>query len=432
MSIERKSRRAIRVMAIVATVVAAIGLSGCSNSGTDGDTFKIWWYSDPNQVEAQMWNAALDVFKEEHPDVEVEFQQKSFQQIRSNGAQILSSNEAPDVLQYNQGTGDTGFIAKNGLISNLSDYAEQYGWDMAIPQGGQFTAKYDDRGVMGSGAWYAVPNFPIYITVYYNKSQFEENGLAVPTTLDEFESDMQTFVDKGTTPLSLAGGEYPAWQLWYELALANADRSFVDDFILFKGNADFAGPEMTSGADTFEEWVDKGYISSQAASVKFDDASTGFVSGQYPIIVTGSWMFSSYLDQITGFDWGTFNFPGNTLYEGSGGNNWVVPTVSKNKDLAAEFIDITLRPEMQAMLGAKGLAPITGVTGDIDNPKIAEFIGQYNEISDDLAYWPDMSVPGYDPPMVNAFQSIINGSSTPAEALEAIKDPYEQGATDYK
>lgn len=421
-----------RVVAAVAAIAAVAGLAACGGSGgSDTTTFKIWWYSDPSQIEAQMWNKALDVFREEHPDVTVDFQQKSFQQIRSNGAQILSSDEAPDVLQYNQGTGDTGFIAKNGLIADLSTYAKDRGWETTIPQGGQFTARYDERGVMGSGSWYAVPNFPIYITVYYNATAFEEHGVQVPTTLEELEAAMQTFVDAGITPISLAGGEYPGWQLWYQLALTKADRSFVDDFILFKGTPDFQGPEMTYGAQTFADWVSKGYISNEAASIKFDDASAAFVSGKYPILVTGSWMFSRYLDEVKDFDWGTFNFPGTTLHEGSGGNNWVVPTVSKNKDLAADFIDITLRPEMQSMLAEKGMVPITGASGNVTDPKIAEFIAQYGEISDSFAYWPDMSVPGYDPPMVNAFQSLINQTATPAEALSSIQAPYEEGAKAY-
>ena len=87
---------------------------------------------------------------------------------------------------------------------------------------------------MGSGDWYGVPNYGEYVMVYYNKDMFKKNGVTVPNTLDEMTQAMDTFVDKGITPLGMAGAEYPAGQLCYELALSQADRSFVDDYQLYK------------------------------------------------------------------------------------------------------------------------------------------------------------------------------------------------------
>ncbi len=424
-------RRVIAGVAMCA--VAGLGLVGCSSGGSSSDdTFKVWLYSDPSQAESQMWQASLKELQKRHPDLTIDFQQKAFQQVRANGAMVLSSSSAPDVLQFNQGTGDTGFLAKNGLIANLDDYAKKYDWASAIPTGGQFVDKYDSKGVMGSGDWYGVADFPIFVTLYYNKTWFEKYGLTAPTTFDQLETDMQTFVDNGVTPLSLAGGEYPGWQLWYELALAKAERSWVDDFILFKGKVDFHGPEMTYGAEKMADWVKRGFISSSATSLKADDAATQFASGKAPILISGSWYSATFQSEVKDFDWGVLPFPGNKLFEGSGGNTLVVPTSSKHKDLAAEFIDITLSPTMQAMLGNLGNVPITGDATGVDDAHAQEIIQVYNQIQDGLAYWPDMSVPGYDPPMVNAFQSLINGTMTPSQVLDAIKAPYEKGAADYR
>ena len=65
-------------------------------------------------------------------------------------------------------------------------------------------------------------------------------------------------------------------------------------------------------------------------------------------------------DRDQGFNWGTFLFPGNTLHAGSAGNLWVVPENSKAKSLAYDFIDITMRPEIQNLLGNNGGVPVAG------------------------------------------------------------------------
>jgi len=54
-----------------------------------------------------------------------------------------------------------------------------------------------------------------------------------------------------------AGAEYPLGQLWYELVLSQADRSFVDSYELFKSDVDFAGSVMTGGTQMLKDWISK-------------------------------------------------------------------------------------------------------------------------------------------------------------------------------
>ncbi len=61
-------------------------------------------------------------------------------------------------------------------------------------------------------------------------------------------------------------------------------------------------------------------------------------------MVSGSWWFGRLVEEIP-FTWGgQALFPENAMHPGSSGNLWVVPENAANKDLAYEFIDITLRP----------------------------------------------------------------------------------------
>ena len=445
----RRRYRAAKVATAAAFVAVSLTLAACSGSSdvssasgsaggatggsadasSENGTLKLWHYEGENSAMAIAWNKAIDIFKNEHPNVTVDFERKAFEQIQQNAGMILSSDEGPDVMEYNKGNATAGLLASQGLLTDLTEQAQSRGWADELSPSLQTTARYDEHGVMGSGNWYGVPNYGEYVMVYYNKDAFTANGIKVPTTLPEFTAAMDTFVAAGTTPVCMAGAEYPAGQLWYQLALTQADRSFVDDYQLYKNPVDFQNGPTAKGAEMFGEWVQKGYISAESASLKAEDMGTAFIGGKCPIMVSGSWWFGRLQDEIKTFDWGTFLFPGSKLSLGSSGNIWVVPQASENKELAYDFIDITMRPEVQNLLGNSGGIPIAADPSAITDPKTAELIKNFNTIaqSDGLAFYPDWPVPGFYDVLVAAFQSSINQSKSPSEVMDQIAGPYEEG-----
>jgi len=419
-------------------LIVPLALGACSGSDSadsgDGDSgatsLKLWHYEGDTSAMGIAWTEAIKVFEDEHPGVTVEFEQKAFEQIQQTAGMVLSSDEGPDIMEYNKGNATAGLLASQGLLSDLTSVAEERGWDAKLSSSLQTTARYDDAGIMGSGNWYGVPNYGEFVTVYYNKDLFAANGVEIPTTLAEMESAMDTFVDAGITPLAMSGAEYPAGQLYYELALSKADRDFVNAYQTFAADVDFQADPLKSGAETFDSWISKGYVSSDSASLKAEDMGVGFIDGTYPMMVSGSWWYGRLVSDITGFDWGLFNFPGNTLNAGSSGNLWVVPENSKAKDLAYDFIDITMRPEIQAILGNNGGLPIAANAADITDPKSQELIEAFNEVldNDGLAFYPDWPVPGYYDVLVAGFQKLINQSASPTEVLDEIGTAYHDGA----
>jgi raffinose/stachyose/melibiose transport system substrate-binding protein len=285
---------------------------------------------------------------------------------------------------------------------------------------------------MGSGKVYGIPNYGEYVEVYYNKDLFKKYNLQVPATLDEFTKVMDTFVHNGVTPLSVGGAEYPAQQIFYELALSKADRAFVDDYQLYKNKVDFHGPQFTYGAETFADWVKKGYIAKNSAGIKAEDMGVAFEQGKFPIMFSGSWWYGRFANEIKNFPWGTFLFPGNKLHPGSSGNLWVVPEKSKAKALAYDFIDITMKPEIQNLLGNNGGVPVAADASAITDPKNKELIDNFNQVSssDGLAFYPDWPAPGYYDVLVGGVQGLINGSKNPSAFLDEIAKPYHDNLAD--
>lgn len=426
---------------IISTAVMAAGalaVAGCGGSGGEdaaagggGEVLQLWHFESDTSAMGIAWEEAIRVFEEE-TGATVEFEAKSFEQIRTTASQVLNSDEAPDLLEYNKGNATAGLLASQGLLLPLDDAVEEYGWDSQLAPALQTTARYDENGIMGSGSWYGVPNYGEFVEVYYNEDMFAEYGVEVPTTLEEFEQALATFEEAGVTPLAEAAAEYPLGQLWYQLALTKADREWVESYQLYTGDVDWQGEPITFATETIKDWTEAGYISTDATGLAAEDAGTAFINGEYPIFFSGSWWNNRFATEITGFDWGTFLFPGAEMSPGSAGNMWVIPTEADNPELALEFIDITMRPEIQALLGNNGGVPVAADPADITDERSAELIEHFNTLNerDGIAFYPDWPTPTFYDDLNAGLQQLLNGTLTPTQVQEQLGEQYEAGVED--
>ncbi|TDD12540.1 extracellular solute-binding protein [Nonomuraea deserti] len=428
----------LRGAAALAAVVLALSACGSgSDSPSPADSgqprvLRLWHYESAQSAMGKAWAEAIKKFEASHPNVTVEFEEKSFEQIQKTASMVLNSDEAPDLMEYNKGNATAGLLSKQGLLADLTEETTKRGWDKLLTGGLRTTAMYDDRGVMGSGQWYGIPNYGEFVMVYYNKDLFAKHKVAVPKTFEEFTAALDTFVEAGVTPVANAGAEYPAQQILYQLALTKAQKPWLAAFQSYKGKVDFHGPEFTYGADTFADWVQKGYIAKNSSGLKAEDMGVAFMNGEFPIMISGSWWYGRLASEIKDFDWGHFLFPGATMSPGSSGNLWVVPEKSENKDLAYDFIDITMSKEIQNLLGNSGGVPVAADPAAITDEKSKELIETFNKLTaaDGLAFYPDWPAPGYYDVLVAGVQNLINGSKTTSEVLDEIAGPYEDNLAD--
>ncbi|MEU5644084.1 ABC transporter substrate-binding protein [Streptomyces milbemycinicus] len=427
----RQKARKRTAALLAAALVGAAALTGCGSDSGDGDgkTLKLWHYEAPNGAMGAAWKQAIEEFKKSHPGVTVKFEEKGFEQIQKTASMVLNSNDAPDVLEYNKGNATAGLAAKQGLLTDLTPEVTKRGWDKPLSAGVQTTSRYDTQGVMGSGKWYGVPNYAEYTMVFYNKDLFDKYKVKVPSTFEEFTTALDTFTSKGVTPLANAGAEYPAHQYVYQLALSRADRAWVDSYELYKGKPDFHDAAWTYGAETFADWVKKGYIAKSSSGAKAEDAGTAFISGKYPMFFSGSWWFGRFKSEMKD-QWGTFLWPGSKLTLGSGGNLWVVPKGAKNKKLAYEFIDITMKKGIQNVLGNKGGVPVAADSSAITDPQSKSLIENFDKLAKDdgLAFYPDWPVAGFYDTLVSETQKLITDSTDPDDYLDALEKAYDSGA----
>ncbi|WP_328451885.1 extracellular solute-binding protein [Streptomyces sp. NBC_00386] len=424
----KRRRGAAAVAVALAGALLATSCGGSDSGSPDGKTLKLWHYEGPDSAMGVAWKEAIKEFEAQHPGVQVKFEEKGFEQIQKTAPMVLNSNDAPDIMEYNKGNATAGLLSKQGLLTDLTAEATRRGWDKKLSAGVRTTSQYDTNGVMGSGKWYGVPNYAEYTMVFYNKDLFEKYGIAEPTTYDELVSAMDAFAAKGVTPLANAGAEYMAQQYLYQLALSRADRSWVDTYELYKGKADFHDTAWSYAADTFADWVKKGYISKKSSGTKAEDAGVSWIQGKSPILFSGSWWYGRFESEAK-FDWDSGLFPGSNLTLGSGGNLWVVPKGAENKELAYDFIDITMSKKIQNLLGNKGGVPVAADTSAITDARTKTLIADYNTLSgrDGLAFYPDWPVAGFYDTLVSETQKLITGSEKPDAYLDNLQKAYDKG-----
>ncbi|MFJ6743315.1 ABC transporter substrate-binding protein [Streptomyces sp. NPDC091279] len=430
----RTARRRTARRATACTAVALSGallLGGCGGSGSgsgDAHTLRLWHYEGPDSAMGVAWNAAIKEFEAQHPGVKVEFEEKGFEQIQKTAPMVLNSSDAPDLMEYNKGNATTGQLSEQGLLTDLTAEAGRRGWDKKLSAAVRTTSRYDTNGVMGSGNWYGVPDYAEYTMVFYNKDLFTKYQVAQPTSFAELTAAMDAFTRKGITPLANAGAEYMAQQYLYQLALSKADRSWVDAYQLYRGKTDFHDAAWTYAARTFADWVKKGYLSRKTTSAKAEDAGVSWIQGKAPILFSGSWWYGRFRSEAN-FAWDSGLWPGSKLTLGSGGNLWVVPKNARNKQLAYDFIDITLSKKIQNLLGNQGGIPVAADPSAITDPRSQSLIDNFRTLSarDGLAFYPDWPVNGFYDVLVSETQKLMTGGATPDAYLDALQQAYDKG-----
>ena len=416
-----------KLIAVAASAMLVAPVAATSASAAPSGTFNVWWYEKGTAM-ATTWAAALKELGKKYPKVKINFQLKTWDQIQKGGNAILDSNKAPDISEWNKGNATAGTASQAGLLTDLAPYSKKYGWDKLLPSSAALYGQYTD-GIMGSGKLYGVPSYGEYVSIFYNKDLFAKYGVKVPTTMAELESAMATFKSKGVIPMQLGGAGYQIVHLTYALTVAEADQAWVSCFQLFKcksGSASFTSGPAKTGIDRVAKWVKAGYFEPNVSGVSPDDAVLAFQKGDGAMVMGGSWLDQGMWDNVKAFKYGKFLVPGK-LSVGSAGNLLVIPSRSKQKDLAAEFINMILSKKYQNMLGNEGGLPLLADSNAITNPPAkltgAEFVKAVK--ANALAMYPDWPVAGYYEVLLAAGTKLLSDGDA-AAYLKTAGDFYNQ------
>lgn len=332
-------RRTLLATALGA-LASASGLMAMTSLAS-AETLVMW---GPEQITepliAELWNGLKADFEAANPGVTVEFMPPTG--TISNGAvqAAIQSNAGPDVVLTNSGIARVSMVVDAKLIAPLTaDYTSR-GWDKQI-----YPWLYEELKRQRAGEIYEVPDGLDVLGVWYHKDMFAENGWTIPATYTEFLDLMQKIKDKGIMPVAIGprtGGS--AGHLFGNMLQSASGTETVGKALA--GDLAWTDASMLPGATRLRDLVDKGYIDKQMAGLDLDGASRLWFNKRAAMFVAGPWFTANA--RKADYDLGNASFTAMPSDLGAGkptggvGWSWMIPTNSKQPELARKWIDFIL------------------------------------------------------------------------------------------
>ena len=271
-------------------------------------TFNIWWFEDADSAQGITWTKALEEFKANHPDVTVNFEQKTFDQLQQSGSMILNSDEAPDVLEYNKGNATAGLVASQGLLTNLDDVVTGEGWDKILNDGQLVLSRYDDQGIYGSGPIWGISTYGEYVSVLLQHRHVREGRRRrCRPRSKSWTAAMDAFKAAGRHAARAGRPSTSGQHLLASLAYTKADDTWVQNYQGLKAPLD--GAPYLYAAQTLLDWVGKGYITKDSTGMKDRRCVPAVHLGQVADVRVGHLEPRQLLGQHQGLQVGPVRYP---------------------------------------------------------------------------------------------------------------------------
>jgi glucose/mannose transport system substrate-binding protein len=237
-----------------------------------------WWTGGG---EAAGLDAMIKVFNAAYPNIEFinsAVAGGAGTNARAVLATRLSQNQPPDSWQGHAGQELIGTYVKDQKIEPLNFLYDEEGWLSVMPE--TLIPLISQEGNI-----YSVPvNIHRANVLWYNPGVLEANGVAVPTSLEEWFAAMDTLKAAGVAPLAM-GEQWTAMHLMETVMLASLG---ADKYTgLWDGTTDWASPEVKTALDNYAKALT--YVNEDAASLTWQDASQLMVEGKAAFNVMGDW-----------------------------------------------------------------------------------------------------------------------------------------------
>lgn len=262
---------------------ADAGASDASTDAASGDASEVevfsWWTGGG---EAAGLDAMIEVFKEEYPNIEfvnAAVAGGAGTNARAVLATRLQAGDPPDSWQGHAGQELIGTYVAADQIEPLNFLYEEEGWLEVMPETLIPLMSQD-------GNIYSVPvNIHRANVLWYNPSVLEENGVEVPTTLDEWFAAMDTLKEAGMNAPLAMGEQWTAMHLFETILLATLGPEQYEQ--VWNGELAWDSPEVAEAIENYDRALS--YTNSDASALSWQDASQLVVDGNAAFNVMGDW-----------------------------------------------------------------------------------------------------------------------------------------------
>lgn len=298
-------------------------------------------YDDLNAAPKEAFEAAVEAFKAENPDINV-IVNNTDREAHKTAIRNFLSADAPDVTSWYPGNRMAPFVDA-GQFEDISDLWASEGWaeDLASTM----------PSMTRDGKQYGVPYTYYQWGIYYRSDIFKANDITPPATWDELLEASAALKEAGVTPFTI-GTKF----LWTAAG--------VFDYLNLRTNGYDVHNDLTAGkikytdpriVDVFEKWkelVEPGYFVENHATMSWQEALAPFVKGEAAMYVMGNFSVAAMReagltdDQIDYIPFPTIN-PDVARAEEAPTDAFFIPSAAKNKEDAKKFLAFVVRPDVQ-------------------------------------------------------------------------------------
>lgn len=322
------------------------------------------WDQESGQV-SKIWDQLNAEFEAKYPNVTIKRVNRDFGELKALLRLAISSPNGPDVVEANQGWPDMGALVKGGLLLPLDNYADAYDWNQRVSQNVLAVSSWSPDGKnFGTGNLYGYTTMGEIIGVYYNRQMLSDLGLQLPTTLAEFEQDLETAKQAGQVPIQFANGDaFPGIHEYAVIQDQLASTDYLTSLIFGtqRDQLSFETPENVQAAATLQDWAAKGYFTPGFGGAGYDSAVADFGKGQGLFMITGNWIVANLGADST--DFGFFLLPpqtagGPAVSTGGAGFPLSIAAGTEQPDAAAAYIDWMTSDHASDLLLETGQIPL--------------------------------------------------------------------------
>lgn len=322
--------------ALLCTTMVA-GLMAGTASAEEKTTIRMTYWNSEDTVQAM-----LDYLAEAVPEVEIEFQFIDNSNYDTIVDTQLSAEEGPDIICESPGSALKH--ARLGYLEPLNDLG----------------AKYSDAGTSVysyEGDTYALPGISWFEGIYFNKALFEENGIELPKTFEEYIDVCKQFQELGITPLA-AG--LKSWEPMLKNSMAYVAAEYLSTEEGSGFGESYRNGEVTLDGtwntylETWSAMITEGIYTTDMTGIDHDQALEQFATGQAAMFCSGPWDLETIQSKNPDLQLDMMPFYGSSESEGwligGPGCGFAVNANSENKEAAMKIVEAISTVEGQTAL----------------------------------------------------------------------------------
>lgn len=353
-------------LVLLASVISACG-NGSATNTTDskagagsevakpkGDPVKLVMYSwRPEDKDG--YAKIIEEFEKDNPDIKVEFKPFKSTEYNTIVTNALQSGTGVDILQLRPYDGakalaDANYLTAVDKVKGIEN----------IPN------SYLDAARGGDGKVYGIPFMLNNAVIFYNKKLFDDNGLQVPETWDDFVKVSDALKAKNITPIAQSGKAAYLLSMTHTVIGASAygGNEFVQS--LLKGSVNFKDAKFVDSIKRMKQL--EAYFPKDFIAIEDKDAQALFYTGKAAMYINGSHRLETFEANKVAFP--IEYIPGFAAKKGEPAQitTWVdgsygIAKSSKHQEQAAKFIEFVASKKFGQLFSdtLTRVSPIKGV-----------------------------------------------------------------------